>query len=327
MMNIVVLDGHTLNPGDLDWGDLKALGKCEVFDRTPGEQIHSRAKYAEILLSNKTPLTKETLNELPKLKYIGVLATGYNVIDIEAAKARGIIVTNVPTYGTRSVAQMTMALLLELTQHAGHHSQRVRDGGWSSSEDWCFWDHPLIELDGLKMGLVGFGRIGRAVAELAKAFGMKVQVTTRDNPENPPDGIDFVELDELFRTSDVVSLHCPLTPETHRLANIDRIGLMKPSAFLINTSRGPLIDDGALAEALNENRIAGAALDVLSSEPPQSYNPLLTAKNCVITPHIAWATRAARSRLMKAATENVCAFIAGNPTNVVTWEQTVAEKG
>jgi len=312
-----VLDGHTLNPGDLDWDNLNALGKCEVFDRTQKDHILSRAKYAEILLTNKTPLNKAVLDELPKLKYIGVLATGYNVVDVDAARARGVIVTNVPTYGTRSVAQMTMALLLELTQRAGHHSQRVRDGAWSSSNDWCFWDHPLIELEGLKLGLVGFGRIGHAVADLAKAFGMHVQVVARTKPSRPPEGIDFVDLDALFRTSDVVSLHCPLTPETHRLANADRIASMKSSGFLINTSRGPLIDEGALAEALNEQRIAGAALDVLSSEPPQSYNPLLTARNCIITPHIAWATRSARARLMKAAIENVSAFIGGKPTNVV----------
>ncbi len=317
MKNIVVLDGHTLNPGDLDWEALKALGKCEVFDRTPKDLIHSRAKYAEIVLTNKTPLSRDSLDELPRLKYIGVLATGYNVIDTEAARERGIIVTNVPTYGTRSVAQMTLALLLELTQHAGHHSRRVRHGSWSKSEDWCFWDYPLIELAGLTMGLVGFGRIGRAVAELARAFGMVVQVASRNRPGDLPEGIKFVELNELFHTSDVVSLHCPLTPETHRLVNHDRLGLMKSSAFLINTSRGPLIDEGALAEALNEGRIAGAAVDVLSAEPPPSYNLLLTAKNCIITPHIAWATRAARARLMKTAVENVAAFIEGGPVNVV----------
>jgi glycerate dehydrogenase len=317
MKNIVVLDGHTLNPGDLDWDALKTLGKCEVFDRTTVDQIRSRAKYAEIVLTNKAPLSRETLDELPKLKYIGVLATGYNIIDMKAARGRDIVVTNVPTYGTRSVAQMTMALLLELTQHAGHHSQRVRDGGWNKSEDWCFWDHPLIELAGLKLGLVGFGRIGRAVADLAKAFGMNVQVATRTKPDDLPEGIHFVELDDLFRTSDVVSLHCPLTPETDQLVNSDRIALMKPTALLINTSRGLLIDECALAEALNEGRIAGAALDVLAAEPPRSYNLLLGAKNCIITPHIAWATRSARSRLMKAAVENVRAFIDGKPVNVI----------
>jgi glycerate dehydrogenase len=317
MMNIVVLDGYTLNPGDLEWNDLRPLGQLEVFDRTQADQIQSRAKYAEIVLTNKAPLNREMLDELPKLKYIGVTATGYNVVDIVAANERGIVVTNVPTYGTRSVAQMTIALLLELTQHAGHHSQRVRDGGWNKSEDWCFWDHPLVELEGLKMGIVGFGRIGRAVAELAGAFGMDVQIAGRSVPDTLPEGMEFVEVDQLFRTSDVVSLHCPLTEETHRLANQERIASMKKTAFLLNTSRGPLIDEGALADALNEERIAGAALDVLSSEPPRSYNPLLTARNCIITPHIAWATRSARARLMKAAIENVAAYIGGKPVNIV----------
>lgn len=316
-MNIVVVDGYTLNPGDLDWGELKKLGRCEVFDRTNKEELQARAKYAEILLTNKVPLDAENLAELPKLKFIGVTATGYNIVDVEVAKERGIVVTNVPTYGTRSVAQMTMALLLELTQHVGHHSQRVRDGGWTKSDDWCFWDHPLIELDGLTMGIIGFGRIGQAVAKLAHAFGMNVQVSTRTNPTDASEGVQFVDEDELFRTSDVISLHCPLTSETNRLVNHDRIKSMKPSAFLINTSRGPLIEEGALADALNEERIAGAALDVLSAEPPRSYNPLLSAKNCILTPHIAWATRAARSRLMKTAIENVRAFIDGNPMNVV----------
>lgn len=317
MMNIVVLDGYTLNPGDLDWNDLRPFGRLEVFDRTQADQIQSRAKYAEIVLTNKAPLNREILDELPKLKYIGVTATGYNVVDIVAANERGIVVTNVPSYGTRSVAQMTIALLLELTQHAGHHSQRVRDGGWNKSEDWCFWDHPLVELEGLKMGIVGFGRIGRAVADLAGAFGMDVQVAGRSVPDTLPEGIEFVEVDQLFRTSDVVSLHCPLTEETHRLGNQERIASMKKTAFLLNTSRGPLIDEGALADALNEGRIAGAALDVLSSEPPRSYNPLLTARNCIITPHIAWATRSARGRLMKAAIENVAAYIEGKPVNIV----------
>lgn len=318
-MNMVVVDGHSLNPGDLDWGPLKQLvGKCDVFDRTNMEELHSRTKYAELVLTNKVPFDRELILELPKLKYIGVTATGYNIVDVDAAKERGVVVTNVPAYGTRSVAQMTFALLLELTQHAGHHSRRVRDGGWTKSQDWCFWDHPLVELDGLTMGIVGFGRIGRAVADLAKAFGMKVQAVVRQKPEDAPDGIEFVDLDVLFRTSDVISLHCPLTDETQRLVNRERIVLMKPTSFLLNTSRGPLIDEGALADALNEERIGGAALDVLSTEPPRSYNPLLGARNCILTPHIAWATQAARSRLMSAAIENVRAYLDGKPTNVVS---------
>ncbi|MBI1178521.1 D-2-hydroxyacid dehydrogenase [bacterium] len=316
-MNIVVLDGYTLNPGDLSWDDLKALASCDIYDRTSSEQLHSRAKYADILITNKCPLRKEHFVELPKLKYVGVTATGYNIVDIEAAKERKIVVTNVPTYGTRSVAQMTFALLLELTQHVGHHSRRVSEGAWTESNDWCFWDRPLIELEDRMMGIVGFGRIGRAVADLALAFGMHAQVATRSRPDDIPNGVRIVELDQLFRTSDVVSLNCPLTPETDQLVNADRLELMKPSAFLLNTSRGPMIDEKALADALNSERIAGAAVDVLSIEPPPANNPLLGAKNCLITPHIAWATRSARARLMNIAVENVRAFLAGRPVNVV----------
>lgn len=316
-MHIVVLDGHTLNPGDLSWDELRVLAPCDLYPRTQPAQLHARAKYADVLITNKCPLRREHLVELAKLKYIGVTATGYNVVDIEAARERGIIVTNVPTYGTRSVAQMTFALLLELTQQAGHHSRRVADGAWASSADWSFWERPLIELEDLTIGIVGFGRIGRAVAELARAFGMAVQVATRSQPADLPAGMRVVALDELFRTSDVVTLHCPLTPETNQLVNAERLALMKPSAFLINTSRGPLIDEAALADALNTGRLTGAALDVLSLEPPTANNPLLRARNCLITPHIAWATRAARTRLMRIAVENVRAFLAGRPVNVV----------
>jgi glycerate dehydrogenase len=316
-MNIVVLDGHTLNPGDLSWDELRALAPCDIHDRTAPEQLHARAKYADVLITNKAPLRREHFVELPKLKYIGVTATGYNVVDVEAARERGIVVTNVPTYGTRSVAQMTFALLLELTQHVGHHSRRVAEGAWSAQVDWCFWERPLIELEDLTLGIVGLGRIGRAVAELALAFGMNVQTATRSQPTGLPHGVRVVALEELFRTSDVVSLHCQLTPETHKLVNAERLALMKPTAFLLNTSRGPLIDELALADALNADRLAGAALDVLSVEPPPAGNPLLTAKNCLITPHIAWATRAARARLLRIAVENVRAFLAGRPVNVV----------
>lgn len=317
-MNIVLLDGHTLNPGDLSWDELRALAPCDIHDRTAPEQLHARAKYADILITNKTPLRRASFAELPKLKYIGVTATGYNVVDVEAARERGIVVSNVPTYGTRSVAQMTFALLLELTQHVGHHSRRVAEGAWSAHVDWCFWERPLIELEDLTLGIVGFGRIGRAVAELALAFGMNVQTATRSQQSELPHGVRVVALQELFRTSDVVSLHCPLTPETHKLVNAERLALMKPAAFLLNTSRGPLIDEPALADALNAGRLAGAALDVLSVEPPPAGNPLLTAKNCLITPHIAWATRAARARLLRIAVENVRAFLAGRPVNVVS---------
>jgi glycerate dehydrogenase len=245
-----------------------------------------------------------------------VLATGINVVDIAAARARGIPVTNVPTYGTKSVAQLTFALLLELAQHAGHHAQTVREGRWTRSTDWCYWDFPLLELDGLTLGIVGFGRIGRAVADLAAAFGLKV-LAFDPGAAAPPPFVRLVELDALFRESDVVSLHCPLTPQTAKLINARRLALMKPTALLLNTSRGPLVDEPALAEALNSGLIAGAALDVLSVEPPPPDNPLLTARNCLITPHLAWATRAARSRLMQIAVENVRAFLQGKPQNVV----------
>ena len=315
-MNIIVLDGFTLNPGDLDWQNLQSLGSCAIFDRTQPAELLPRAADADILLTNKMELTAGTIQNLPRLKYIGVLATGTNVVDLAAARARGIPVTNVPTYGTKSVAQMTFALLLELAQHAGHHAQTVREGRWTRSLEWCYWDFPLLELDGLTLGIVGFGRIGRAVAELGAAFGLKVLAFAPTARAVPP-FVRLVELEALFRESDVVSLHCPLTPQTANLANARRLSLMKPTAFLLNTSRGPLVDQAALADALNSGRLAGAALDVLSTEPPRPDNPLLNARNCLITPHLAWATRAARSRLMQIAVENVRAFLQGKPLNVV----------
>ena len=316
-MRIVVLDGYTLNPGDLSWDDLKKLGDCAIYDRTPTAQIVERARDAEIALTNKTVLMADTITALPKLKYVGVLATGYNVVDIAAAKERGIPVTNTPDYGTPSVAQHTFALLLELTQHVAHHAQTVRDGRWTRSADFCYWDFPLIELNGLVLGIIGFGKIGRAVGKLAEAFGMHVLVHSRSRPRDLPAGHEFVALDELLACSDVVSLHCPLTPENKKFVNADRLARMKPSAFLLNTSRGPLLDERAVADALNGGQIAGAGLDVLSIEPPKADNPLLAAKNCIITPHIAWATRAARSRLMQIALENIRAFLANKPQNVV----------
>ncbi|MCC6414318.1 MAG: D-2-hydroxyacid dehydrogenase, partial [Opitutaceae bacterium] len=293
-MKIVVLDGFALNPGDLDWAPLRALGECEIYDRTPVDQIVARAKDAAVVLTNKCPLSAETLAHLPQLKFIGVLATGYNVVDVAAARARGIPVGNVPAYSTRSVAQHVFALILEHAQHVGAHAAAVRAGRWSESPDFCFWDTPLTELDGKVVGIVGYGRIGQAVAALGRAFGMEVIVHSR----SAKDGVERVELDELFRRADVVSLHCPLTPETQGLVNARRLALMKPDALLVNTSRGPLIVEAELAAALNAGRIGGAALDVLSVEPPPPDNPLLTVKNCLITPHIAWATRAARARLL-----------------------------
>jgi glycerate dehydrogenase len=316
-VQIVVLDGHTLNPGDLTWEDLEALGACTVYDRTPDELIAERAAGAEIVLTNKTPLTADTLRQLDRLKYVGVLATGYNIVDVEAARTRGVPVTNVPTYGTESVAQMVFAHLLNLTQRVGHHAETVRRGRWSTCPDFCYWDTPLIELQGLTMGVMGLGRIGRATARLARAFGMAVLAHDIQNMPPAPEGCEMVDVDDVFRRADVVSLHCPLTPQTATLVNAERLALMKRSAFLINTSRGPLVDEQALAEALNGSRIAGAGLDVLAVEPPVQGNPLLRAKNCFVTPHIAWATRAARERLLRVAVENVAAFLGGKPQNVV----------
>jgi glycerate dehydrogenase len=314
-VKIVVLDGYTLNPGDLSWAALQRLGECEIHDRSAPVEVVPRAADAHIVLTNKTVLTREQIFALPQLKYIGVLATGYNIVDVAAARERKIPVCNVPAYGTKSVAQMTLALLLELTQHVGHHAQTVREGRWSKSPDFCYWDYPLVELDGLIMGIVGFGRIGRAVAELARAFGMRIVAFSRSKSSAPL--AESVDLDTLFKISDVVTLHCPLTPETKELVNAQRLASMKPKAFLLNTSRGPLIDEMALAEALNAGRIAGAGLDVLSIEPPPANNPLFTAKNCFITPHISWATRAARERLLNTAIANVEAFLRGKPLNVI----------
>ena len=315
-MNICVLDGHTLNPGDLSWDELKQLGPCEIHERTAPTETTRRAAQTEIVLTNKTALGRTEIAALPKLKYIGVLATGTNVVDLTAARERGIPVTNVPAYGTRSVAQATFALLLELTNRVGHHAHRVRNGAWTNATDWCFWDFPLVELDGLTLGLVGFGRIGAAVAEIAHAFGMNV-IAHNSSPKPAPPFVKFVDLETLFRTSDVVSLHCPLTPQTQQLVNTERLASMKPSAFLLNTSRGPLVDEAALAAALDSGRLAGAAVDVLSSEPPPADNPLLRARNCLVTPHNAWGTHAARARLLHVAVDNVRAFLAGKPRNVV----------
>lgn len=315
-MNICVLDSFTLNPGDLSWDELQQLGSCEIHDRTPAHEIIARATNADIVLTNKAPLARETIVALSKLKYIGVLATGTNVVDLITARERNIPVTNIPTYGSRSVAQATIALLLELTNRIGHHAQRVRDGAWTRATDWCFWDSPLVELDGLTLGIVGYGRIGAAVADLAHALGMNI-IAYSPSQKPAPLFVKFVDLETVLRASDVISLHCPLTPQTQKLVNAERLATMKPSAFLLNTSRGPLVDEAALAEALNSGRLAGAGLDVLSVEPPPANNPLLQAKNCVITPHNAWGTRAARFRLMKIALENVRAFLNGKPQNVV----------
>jgi glycerate dehydrogenase len=317
-MKIVVLDGYTLNPGDLSWDELRALGDCDIHDRLRDDELVPRAAEAEIMLTNKMMVSGKHMSRLPKLRYIGVTATGYNIVDVAVAREREIIVTNVPAYGTASVAQMTFALLLELTQRTGHHAQTVREGRWSKSPDFCYWDFPLVELDGLTMGIIGLGRIGRAVARLAQAFGMRVIATGRSKPADLPAGVAWTDLEPLLRASDAVSLHCPLTPETKHIINAQRLAIMKPSAFLLNTSRGPLVDEPALAAALRAGQIAGAGLDVLTEEPPPARHPLYPAPNCFITPHIAWATRAARARLMRVAVENVRAFINGKPQNVVS---------
>jgi glycerate dehydrogenase len=322
-VHAVVLDGYTLNPGDLSWKRLEKTCKTTVYDRTAydlsgKDLIINRAKDAEILFINKTPLTKDILAALPKLKFIGVLATGYNVVDITAAKEQGVVVTNIPAYGTEAVAQMTFALLLELCHHVGKHSEAVKNGEWSNNIEWCFWNYPLIELSGKTMGIIGFGRIGQRAAKIAEALGMKVLAYSRaQHKELENETLHYAGFDEIFQESDVISLHCPLSENTKGLINKKTIAKMKSTAFIINTARGPLIVDEDLAEALNSDRIAGAALDVVSAEPIKIDNPLLTAKNCIITPHIAWAAQETRARLMDIAVDNLEAFLAGRPINVV----------
>jgi glycerate dehydrogenase len=306
---IVVLDGYTTNPGDLSWAALEQLGTVSVHARSSAAEIVPRARDAEIVLVNKVPLAADTIAQLPQLRLIGVLATGHNIVDSVAARARNILVTNIPAYGTQSVAQHVFALLLELTQRTGHHAQTVRDGRWVTSPDWSYWDGTLVELAGLTLGIVGAGRIGHATGKIGEAFGMNVRYATRTGGR--------AELEAVLRASDVVSLHCPLTPDTKQLINATTLGWMKPSAYLINTGRGALIDEAALAEALRAGRLAGAGLDVLSTEPPSRDNPLPAARNCIVTPHLAWATFAARRRLLQIAVENVRAFLAGQPRNVV----------
>ena len=317
-MKIVVLDGYTLNPGDLSWDGLEKLGAVIVYDRTPADKVVERARDAEIVFTNKTPLGEDILAQLPRLKFIGVLATGYNIINTDVAKKNGVIVSNVPGYGTASVVQLTFALLLELTQHVKHHSDAVRAGKWAKSIDWCFWDYPLVELEGKTIGIIGFGSIGEKVADIATAFGMNIIGSKRHRTDQSHrKNFKWAEIPELLAESDVVSIHTPLVPETQGLMNKENLALMKPSAFLLNTSRGPIIVDQDLADALNNGVIAGAGIDVLSKEPPNADNPLFTAKNCLITPHIAWATLEARTRLMAITVDNLAAFMDGKPVNVV----------
>ncbi|NLC04136.1 MAG: D-2-hydroxyacid dehydrogenase [Tissierellia bacterium] len=322
-MEIVILDGYTLNPGDLSWKGFEELGNLRVYDRTSYDVndidlIVQRSKDADAIIINKTPISRKVLDKLPNLKYIGLLATGYNVVDIDAAKEKGITVTNVPTYGTDSVAQMTFALLLELTNNVGIHNAAVKAGKWSKSPDWCFWESPLIQLSGKTLGIIGYGRIGQSVGKIAQAFGMKV-LATANNPRKELENKDmkYVELDELFANSDFISLHCPLTDETKDIINKKSIEKMKSNVMIINTSRGGLIVEDDLADALNRERIAGAALDVVSVEPIKPDNPLLKAKNCILTPHISWAPIESRERLMNIAVNNLVEYSKGQAVNVV----------
>ena len=316
-MRIVILDGYALNPGDLSYDCLAQFGTLKVYDRTAPEQVIERAKDADALLINKVVLGEREFAQLPQLRYIGVQATGYNVVDVEAARRYGIAVTNIPAYSTNSVAQMVMAHLLNITQSVDYYARENRSGRWAGNLDFCYWDNSLIELAGKQMGVVGFGRTGSAVARLAEAFGMKVVAYTSKSQTELPCGVRKVSLEELFSTSDVVSLHCPLTPDTHHLVNAQRLALMKSTAILINTARGPIVDEWALADALNSGALHAAGVDVLCEEPPRMGSPLLAARNCFVTPHIAWATLEARTRLLDICVANLRAFIEGHSQNVV----------
>lgn len=316
-MKIVALDGYAANPGDLSWDELRTLGDCTIYDRTAPEQVLERAQDAEIILTNKVAITAQHMALLPALKFIGVLATGYNIIDVDAARERGIIVTNIPAYSTASVAQMVFAHLLNIVQQVKHHADEVRRGRWTANADFCFWDTPLIELQGKKIGIVGLGNTGYSTARIAIGFGMEVCAYTSKSHFQLPPEIKKMELDDLFRECDIVSLHCPLTADTCELVNARRLSLMKSTAILINTGRGPLVNEQDLADALNSGRLFAAGLDVLSQEPPRADNPLLTAKNCYITPHIAWASHEARERLMSILLDNVKGYLSGKVINNV----------
>ncbi len=317
-MKIVVLDGYTLNPGDLSWAGLEAIGEVTVYDRTPKDLILDRIGDAQIIFTNKTPLTKETFEKVPNLKYVGVLATGYNVVDVQAAREFGITVTNIPTYGTTAVAQFVFALLLEICHHVGEHSAEVKKGAWSSCTDFCFWNYPLIELAGKTMGIIGYGRIGRATGKIAQALGMKVLAYDEyQDKALESDTMQYAPLDTVLCEADVISLHCPLFDSNKGMINKSSIAKMKDGVIIINTSRGPLIDENALAEELGSGKVFGAAVDVLSVEPASMDNPLMKAKNCIITPHIAWAPKESRERLMNITVDNLKAFLAGAAVNAV----------
>ncbi|MDD4363260.1 MAG: D-2-hydroxyacid dehydrogenase [Atribacterota bacterium] len=319
-MKIVVLDGYTLNPGDLDWDGLKAFGDVKIYDRTSltdEKEIISRIGDAEVVFTNKTPIRENTLNACPNIKFIGVLATGFDVVDVGLAKQKGIPVTNIPTYGTASVGQFAIALLLEICHHVAHHSQAVHEGRWESNPDWCFWDYPLIELDGKTMGIIGFGRIGQKTGTIAKALGMKILAYDTFQNDTGRELGTYVELDELLAKSDVIALHCPLLPSTKGIINKENIAKMKDGVIILNNSRGPLVVEQDLTDALNNDKVYFAGLDVVSSEPIKGDNPLLKAKNCFITPHISWAPKESRKRLMDIAVNNLAKFVEGNPINVI----------
>ncbi len=317
-MKITVLDSFALNPGDLSWDWLKDLGECDIYDRTPGCKILERCKGADIILTNKTPLTREVLEKLPNLKYIALLSTGYNVVDCACAKELGIPVSNIPSYSTDAVAQLTFSLILEITNAVGIHSESVKNGEWSACSDFCYWKTPLTELRGKTLGIVGFGQIGQAVADIAESFKMKViAVSGHETDQSHRKNFSWTDMDTLAKTSDIISFHCPLTEKTVNLVNDEFISKCKDGAIIINTSRGPVVDEYALSNALNSGKLKGAGLDVLGTEPPKADNPLIKAKNCFITPHIAWAGFETRERLMNILKENVVAFLNNSPQNVV----------
>lgn len=316
-MKIVMLDGYTTNPGDLSWDFLNKYGESEIYDRTPPDKVIERCIDADIVVTNKTPLTKEIIDCLPKLKFVALLSTGYNIVDYMYLKEKSIPVSNIPAYSTDAVAQLVMSFLLEMTMNVGLHSQSVKSGEWVNSTDFCYWKTPLCELSGKTLGIFGFGRIGFAVAQRARAFGMNIVAYTPRLHGNEPDWVEFLPLDEMLKRADAVSMHCPLTPETDSIVNKDFISKMKDGAYFINTSRGTVVNENDLAEALNSGKLGGAGLDVLSTEPPKADNPMLTAKNCFITPHIAWASFETRQRLISIFEENIAAFVSGRPQNVV----------
>ncbi len=317
-MKIVVLDGYRENPGDLSWAGFEALGGLAVYDRTPVDKIKARIGDAEIVYTNKTPITSETIGACGNLKFIGVLATGYNIVDVNAAREKGILVANIPTYGTAAVGQFAIALLLEICHHVGHHSEAVHAGGWTNNPDWCFWDYPLIELAGKTMGVIGYGRIGQTAARIAQAMGMNILACdSYKNPDLESGVMKYADMDELLSNSDVISLHCPLLPETEGIINKDTIAKMKDGVIILNNSRGPLIVEKDLADALNSGKVYAAGLDVVSAEPIKADNPLLKAKNCFITPHISWAPKESRQRLMDVAVDNLRQFLNGTPVNIV----------